>query len=122
MLMEKLEIVLKEEDFGKQYAGKYVFVGISWGASNRITGECTKVNPLTKTSIVDIKQLQARMLIATLVEKPRIITLAHLLDESVNGLPPALGEILMSATDKVNGYSMKERDELKKLKERWDLE
>ena len=122
MVLEKLSIELKEEDFGKEYKGKYVFIGISWGSSNRITGECTMVNPASRISSVDIKQLQARMLIATLIEKPKIITLDHLMDESKNGLPPALGELLMAAADKVNGYSTKDREEVKNLKERWGLE
>lgn len=122
MKIEKLEIDLSSEDFGKAYAGKYTFVGISWGTSNRITGECTRVNPISKMSTIDIKELQARMLMATLIEKPKIITMQHLLDESANGLPPALGELLMAAADKVNGFSGKEREELKKLKEQWDLD
>ena len=120
--MEKLEIELKDEDFGKKYSGKYLFVGMGWAASNRISGECTKVHQLTKTSVVDMKQLQAKMLMATLIKKPSIITMEHLLDESANGLPPALGELLMAAADKVNGYTSKERQELKNLKKRWDLE
>jgi len=121
-VLEKLEIDLKEKDFGSKYKGKYVFVGISWGISNRITGECTTVNPLTRKSIVNIKDLQAKMLIATLIEKPDVITLEHLMDEGKNGLPSALGEVLMAAADKVNGYSSKDREEVKNLKERWGLD
>jgi hypothetical protein len=62
------------------------------------------------------------MVMATLVEKPKIITLEHLLDESSDGLPVALGELLMAASDKVNGYSDEDREALKNLKVRWGLE
>ena len=122
MLEDKLEIDLKDKDFGSKYAGKYVFIPLSWGSSNRISGECTKIDAATKRSSVDIKTLQARMVMATLIDKPKIITLEHLLDESSNGLPVALGELLMAAADKVNGYSTEDRETLKNLKVRWGLE
>lgn len=121
-MMDKLEIELKNKDFGSKYAGKYVFIALSWGTSNRISGECTKINAVTKKSSVDIKTLQARMVMATLVEKPKSITIEHLLDESSNGLPVALGELLMAAADKVNGYSSEDREALKNLKVQWGLE
>lgn len=111
-----------DDRYGRQYKGEYVFGPISWGQMNRITSECTKIHPVTRTSVVDIKTLNARVLLATLKEHPKCITLGHLLDESVNGLPSALGEILMAAADKVNGYTARDRDEVKKLKERWGLE
>jgi len=110
------------EQFGKEYKGKYIFAGISWGISNRITAECTKINPVTRQSIINLKELQARMLMATLIEKPKIITMEHLLDETNKGLPIALGEVLMTVADSVNGYSAKDREEIKKLKQRCHLE
>jgi len=121
-MLDKLEIELKDKDFGSKYSGKYVFIPLSWGSSNRISGECTKIDAATKRSSVDIKMLQARMVMATLIEKPKIITLEHLLDESSDGLPVALGELLMAASDKVNGYSKEDREALKNLKTRWGLE
>jgi len=121
LLERSLEIKI-DDHFGKEYQGKYLFVGISWGVSNRITAECTKVNPVSRQSVIDLKTLQARMLMATLVQRPKIITLEHLLDETKKGLSPALGELLMAAADKVNGYSKEDREEVKKLKQRWGLE
>jgi len=120
--MELKRVIELDDRFGKQYKGKYVFSGISWGISNRIGAECTKINPVTRQSIVNLKELQARLLIATLIEKPKIITLEHLLDETSNGLPLALGELLMMFADSVNGYSAKDREEIKKLKQRCHLE
>jgi len=114
--VERRKEIELDERFGKEYKGKYLFEGISWGISNRLTAECTKVNPVTRQSIVNLKELQAKMLIATLIEKPKIITLEHLMDETSKGLPTALGEVLMAVADKVNGYSVEDREELKKLK------
>jgi len=121
-MLEKIEFELKKEDFGSEYAGKYTFVGIGWGGVNRISGECTKVEPASRRSETDIKMLNARLIMATLLEKPKIITLNHLLDETSNGLPPGLGDLFMAATDKVNGYGREERERVKKLKEQWDLD
>lgn len=116
----KKEIKL-DERFGKEYSGKYVFESITWGRSNEITSECTSVNPLTKQSKVDLRRLQALMLDASMVERPKAITLEKLLSET-DGIPMSLGELLMSAADYVNGFGNKEREELKNLKQRWDLE
>ena len=116
------EIVLKDEDFGKKYSGKYVFRSIGWGLVNRISAECTKVEPASQMTTVDVKALNAKMIMATLIIKPDAIKLEHLLDESDKGLPPVLGEFLMMVTDLVNGYGPEQRSELKKLKEQWDLE
>jgi len=77
---------------------------------------------VTRQSIVDLKTLQARILLATLLEKPKVITMEHLLDETSKGLPAELGELLMAIADKVNGYSKKDREELKKLKLQCGLE
>jgi len=111
-----------DDRFGSQYKGEYLFVSISYGRSNAITAECTKVHPLGQRTEIDVKTLNAKMVLATLIKKPKIITLEHMVDESSNGLPTALGELLMAATDYVNGYSPKERDRTKKLKEQWGLE
>jgi len=122
MLLERRKEIELGEQFGKEYKGKYIFAGISWGISNRLTAECTKVNPVTRQSIVNLKELQAKMLMATLIEKPKVITLEHLMDETSKGLPTVLGELLMSIADKVNGYSVEDREELKKLREQLGLE
>ncbi len=116
----KKEIILKDE-FGKEYSGKYTFESISWGKSNQITSDCTSINSATKQSKVDLKRMQALMLDASMTERPSTITLNKLLSEK-DGIPMALGELLMSVADYVNGYGEKEREELKKLKRQWNLE
>lgn len=112
-----------DESFGKKFAGKYIFESISWGRSNRITGECTKVHPVTRVSSIDMKKLQAMMLDATMIKRPKAVTYEVLVSENTDqGLPPSLGEILMAMADKVNGYGKESRDKLKKLKRRCGLE
>ena len=108
--------------FGKEYSGKYVFQTISWATSNRITGDCTSVDPVSRRSSVDLKRLQALMLDATMIERPKEITLDLLMSEEPDkGLPPALGDLLMSLADKVNGYGDEDRDQAKKLRKQWGL-
>jgi len=107
--------------FGSEYEGEYLFLTIGWAMYNRLSAECTKVIPELQIADVNLKELNAKIMMATLIKKPKIITLAHLVDESEKGLPPALGEILMAATDYVNGYSPKQREEVKNLKEQFGL-
>jgi hypothetical protein len=111
-----------DERFGKEFAGAYVFRSISWGRSNQITSDCTSVNPAIKTSRIDLKRLQGLMLNESMKERPKIITLDMLLSEDPEkGIPMVLGEILMSCADFVNGYTEKDRAELKNLKKQWGL-
>jgi len=107
--------------FGKEYSGEYIFRSITWGRSNEVTSECTSMNPITKQTKVDLRRLQALMLDATMVERPKEITIEKLLSLE-DGIPMALGELLMAAADYVNGFSQKEREELKNLKQQWNLE
>lgn len=116
----KKEITLEDSDFGKVYSGKYVFETISWGTSNQITSDCTTIEPASKKSSVDLQKLQARMLDATLIERPNSVTLDKL--QSKDGIPVAMGELLMQLADAVNGYSSEEQEKLKKLKQRFGLE
>lgn len=118
MLEKKIEI---DSRFGKEYKGKYVFQSITWGRSNEITSDCTSINPLTKVNKIDLRRLQALMLDATMVERPKAITQEKLLSLQ-DGIPMALGELLMAVADKVNGFGSKEREELKNLKQQWNLD
>jgi len=110
-----------DDRFGKEYSGKYVFKSITWGKSNEITSDCTSMNPLTKQTKVDLRRLQALMLDASMEERPKAVTVDKLLSLD-DGIPMALGELLMAAADYVNGFSQKEREELKNLKQQWNLE
>ena len=116
------ELKLDDSYFGKEYSGKYVFQSISWAKSNQITSESTSTNPLTRLTTIDLKRLQAMTLDAVIVDRPKSITLQKLMNEGEEGLPLALGELLMSMADKVNGYSKEDREQLKKLKDIWGLE
>lgn len=117
--MEK--VIKLDKRFGSEYAGTYKFRSITWGRSNEITSNCTSINSLTKQSKIDLKRLQALMLDATMVERPSAITLEKLLSLE-NGISMVLGELLMSVADHVNGFSNKEREEVKNLKQRWNLD
>lgn len=119
----QIERHIDKEYFGKEYEGKYIFHSISWAKSNEITSNCTATNPLTRQTIVNLKKLQALTLDAVMIERPKAITLDVLMSEDADkGLPLALGELLMSMADIVNGYSQSERDQIKKLKGKWGLE
>jgi hypothetical protein len=113
------EIELKPEDFGREYAGKYVFETLSYGTSNKISSDCTSIEPTTRKTNIDLRELNARMLDAVLVERPNSITLETL--RSKDGIPAALGEFLSEIADLVNGYSPEDRERLKKLKQRFGL-
>lgn len=102
------------EEFGKEYKGKYRYRTISWGQHNKISGECTSLNPVTRQTIVNFKRLQARLLMASLIEYPKKISLALLLDETSNGLPIGLGNRMMRLADQVNGFSPQGQEEIKK--------
>ena len=121
--MKKEKEIKLNDRFGKEFSGSYVFESISWGKSNQITSDCTSISPVGQKSSVDMKRLQALMLYASLKEKPKAITLERLLSEdSDEGLPPALGELLMACADHVNGFSAKDREEVKNLKQQWGLD
>jgi len=103
--MEIVDII--GEEYGKKYKGKYVYRSISWGKQNSITEQCTKYMPGGKTR-VDMKLLQAKLVMATLRESPKVIRLSHLIDESDNGLPVALGSKIIQLVDKVNSVQSEE--------------
>ena len=117
--MMKKEIQLKSEDFGSEYAGKYVFETLAWGALNQITSDSTKLDPVSRKGSVDIKQLNAKILDATMTVRPPTITFDTLI--SSEGIPAPLGEFLMTIADEVNGGSKEEQERLKKLKQRCGL-
>jgi len=95
------------EEYGKKYKGKYVYRSISWGKQNTLTEQCTRYSPGGQSRI-DMKLLQAKLVMATLREAPKAITLSHLVDESDNGLPAGLGSRMMQIVDKVNNIQPEE--------------
>ena len=117
--MMKKEIELKREDFGPEYAGKYVFETISWGALNQITSDSTTIDSVTRKGSIDIKKMNAKILDQTMTERPKTVNLDALIQ--VHGIPGPLGEFLMDIADEVNGGSEAERERIKKLKQRCGL-
>jgi len=95
------------DEYGKQYKGEYVYKSISWGKQNSITERCT-VFLSSGGSKINLKRLQAMLVLATLRQSPKVITLSHLMDESDNGLPVGLGSRIMKLVDQVNGLQSEE--------------
>jgi len=106
--MVLLEKTIKIGDqFGKKYAGKYVFKSISWGKTNRLTEDCTSYDRQGRPK-TNLKMLSAKLLLATLRECPQVITYSHLMDESDNGIPSGLGQLLSKHADQVNSDTPEE--------------
>jgi len=95
------------DEYGKQYKGEYVYKSISWGKQNAITERCT-VFLSSGGSRINLKRLQAMLVLATLRNCPKVITLSHLVDESDNGIPSGLGSRIMKLVDKVNSIQPEE--------------
>lgn len=108
----KTETVIIGEEFGKEYAGKYVFQELTWAKRSRIIQKHTKYNPLTGQIIsTDDVAIQAEMIMASLKEQPphKPITLEKLLSEdSDKGVPAALGELFGRIVNKLNIVSFDE--------------
>jgi hypothetical protein len=65
------ETILISEEFGKEYAGKYVFSEISWAKRNRIIQKYTKYHSLTgQVAASDYVAIQAETIWASLKEQP----------------------------------------------------
>ena len=108
MPREELEL---DDEFGNEYAGKYVFREISWAKRSRIIQKHTKYHPVTGRVIrSDYVAIQAETIIAALKEQPKSkpITLEKLLNED-DGVPVALGELLSKAANRVCGLAREER-------------
>ncbi len=113
--MRKQTITLGDE-YGAQYAGKYVFQEITWAKRSRIIQKHTKYHPLTgQVQNSDFIAIQAETIWAALKEQPEAnpITLEGLLGEE-NGVPIPLGELFSQV---VNGLCALTREETSFLSE-----
>ena len=118
MRKEQLEL---DERFGKEYAGRYVFVGISWAKRNRIIQKYTKYHSTSGQVVsTDFVAIQAETIWASLKEQPesKPITLEKLLSDE-SGIPIELGELFSKIVNRLNGLS---NDDLRFLLEQLDEE
>jgi hypothetical protein len=106
----RTEIVVIGEEFGKEYAGKYVFSEISWAKRSRIIQKYTRYSQQTGQVVLsDYVAIQAETIMASLKEQPpkKPITLEKLLSEE-NGVPIGLGEIFSQIVNRLNNVSFEE--------------
>jgi len=103
----RTEEITLDERFGKDYAGRYVFQGISWAKRNRIIQKHTKYSQMTgQVQSSDFIAIQAETIWASLKEQPehKPITLEKLLSED-DGIPIELGELFSKVVNKLNGMT-----------------
>lgn len=107
-----IETVIIGEEYGSEYAGKYVFQELTWAKRSRIIQKHTKYHPLTGQVVAaDYVAIQAETIMASLKEQPphKPITLEKLLSEdSANGIPIALGELFSQIVNRLNSLSQEE--------------
>ena len=107
MRRETIEI---GDEYGEEYAGRYVFQEITWAKRNRILQKYTRYNPQTGMVITtDYVAIQAETLYASLKQQPenKPITLEKLLGEE-EGVPIGLGELFSRIANKLNAVSIEE--------------
>ena len=117
----KAETIEVDNRFGEEYAGKYVFKGISWAKHSRIIQKHTKYHPITGNVIrSDYVAIQAETIFAALKKQPenKPITLEKLLSEE-DGIPIQLGELFSKVVNRLCGVTL---EDLRFLLERLDEE
>ena len=110
----KSETLDLDERFGKEYIGHYVFSEITWAKRNRIIQKYTKYSRVSgQVESSDFVAIQAETIMASLREQPqnKPITLEKLLSEdSENGIPIDLGELLSKVVNKLCNVSKVDSD------------
>jgi hypothetical protein len=104
------ETVELDDQFGKEYAGRYVFQEITWAKRSRIIQKHTRYHAVTGQVIgSDFVVIQAETVWASLREQPvhRPVTLEKLLGEE-DGIPVELGELFCKVANGLCGIT---RDE-----------
>jgi len=104
------ETVQIDEQFGREYAGKYVFKEISWAKRSRIIQKHTKYNKMTGNVLSsDYVAIQAETIYASLKEQPEPnpITLEKLLSEE-DGVPIGLGELFSKVVNRLCNVTVEE--------------
>ena len=103
-------------EYGYEYAGKYIFQELTWAKRSRIIQKHTKYHPLSgQVQASDFIAIQAESIWAALKEQPQNspVTLEKLLGEE-NGVPIALGELFSQI---INGLCALTREETAFLSE-----
>jgi hypothetical protein len=106
----RTEAIVIGEEFGKEYAGKYVFSEMSWAKRSRIIQKYTKYHPISgQITASDYVAIQAETIWASLKEQPpnKPITLEKLLSEE-DGIPIGLGELFSQIVNRLNNVSLEE--------------
>ena len=97
-------------EYGEEYAGKYVFQELTWAKRSRIIQKHTRYHPVSGQVVSsDFIAIQAETIWAALKEQPpqEPLTLERLLGEE-DGVPIALGELFSQV---VNGLCAMTREE-----------
>ncbi|MEM3356605.1 MAG: hypothetical protein QW166_02130, partial [Candidatus Bathyarchaeia archaeon] len=113
------ETVVIGEEFGREYAGRYVFSEISWAKRSRIIQKHTRYSQQTGQVLSsDYVAIQAETIWASLKEQPpnKPISLEKLLSEE-NGVPVGLGELFSQMVNRLNNVSLEETAFLSELSE-----
>ncbi|MCL4410226.1 MAG: hypothetical protein M1356_07945 [Gammaproteobacteria bacterium] len=103
-------------EYGAEYAGRYVFQEITWAKRSRIIQKHTKYHPISgQVQNSDFIAIQAETIWAALKEQPQTnpLSLEKLLGEE-NGIPIPLGELFSQV---VNGLCALTREETAFLSE-----
>jgi len=106
----KKETVQLDDQFGEEYAGKYVFQEISWAKRSRIIQKHTNYHPVTGQVLSsDFVAVQAETIWASLKEQPenKPITLGKLLSEE-DGIPIGLGDLFSQVVNRLCGVTVEE--------------
>lgn len=107
--MRRVTVNLGNE-YGEEYAGKYVFQELTWAKRSRIIQKHTRYHPVSGQVLSsDFIAIQAETIWAALKEQPphAPITLEKLLGEE-NGVPIALGELFSKIVNDLCALTMEE--------------
>ena len=106
----RTKVVKVGVQFGKEWAGKYVFREIPWAKRGHIIQKYTEYHPMTGRVIKsDYVAVQAETIWASLKEQPesKPITLEKLLSEE-DGVPIGLGELFSQVVNRLCGVTLEE--------------
>ena len=100
----RTETIELKDEFGEEFAGKYVFKEITWAKRNRIIQRHTRYSKLSgEVESSDFVAIQAETIMASLHGQPESqpISLERLLSEE-DGVPNDLGELFGKIANKLN--------------------
>jgi hypothetical protein len=107
----RTETIDIDNQFGKEYVGKYVFQEITWAKRSRIIQKHTKYHPISGQVVSsDYVAIQAETICVSLKEQPKNkpITIEKFLSEE-DGVPIGLGELFSQVTNRVCGVTVEEQ-------------